>query len=386
MALAFLPLAAGAERIHEEEVALRGVAFSIPDQMREAKKRTAQESGLSLLAGASLFSARDNNVYRSPRDLEQDGEFWGSWALLRADKRFRTADRLLSTVIYERARYRGFSNADFDRVHLSNWYVRRFTDRLDLEFDLDVSHRNYKATKTTGESYRRDYSYWRYAGEAFIVWDIPGAHRIKFGAEGVIKNYRETPGLESLDWTAGTLEARYRYRFGRHHYLRLWYTVGKRRYEEELAGLADGTELPTNPEEEHLYQEAIAWYSISIGPSVEVEARYTHRTKEDLFADYESHSSRGVSLGLRMRPTDGAEIRLSADHTKRRYANILREINHEFRYTKSRLQAGAGYRLRSSWWVFGSLSYNLRDTNNNEGLTYRDYRCLVSALGLSLFL
>ena len=79
-------------------------------------------------------------------------------------------------------------------------------------------------------------------------------HRFKIGGEYIFKDYDETAGLNSLDWVQPALKARYRYRFGPYHYLRLWYSISERKYEEEPASLRDSTELSTNPDEKHRYR------------------------------------------------------------------------------------------------------------------------------------
>lgn len=92
--------------------------------------------------------------------------------------------------------------------------------------------------------------------------------------------------MESIDWDAGLLELRYRYRFGPYHYLRLWYTQGVRHYEEEPAGLVDGTELEENPAEEHIYRGLTAAYLRPVGSRIDIELSYGYRSKEDTFEGY----------------------------------------------------------------------------------------------------
>ncbi len=375
-----------AESIQEDEIVVRGVAFSVPDVLVDQKRVIARTSGFSLLAGLGILWAGDDNVYHSPSDLEQRDHFWGNWLFVRADKRFRKADQLLSTLTWETARYRDSDNANFRRFHFSNWYVRRFSGRTSLELDLDLTRRHYEAVKITGVSYKRDYAYWRYAGKARFVWRLGSGHRVKIGFEGVGKNYNETPGMESLDWRAGIVQLRYRYRFGAYHYLRLRYSIGKRQYEVEQAGLPDGSEPPENPPEEHLYREAIVWYSLPIGSKMELGASYSYRSKDDVFADYESHVSNGVAAYCRLKPVQRAEIFLEGSHVTRSYSSMLEESGGKLRYTRTKLHLGGGYRVVKSVWFLGNVGYYNRDTNNDEGLSYRGYRNLVTALGVSLYL
>lgn len=380
----FLPLTLCATTI-EEEIALRGIDFYIPDEVDKAKRQAAQESGFSLLTGVGLGWGVDDNIYRSPSSLEESGEFWGGWAFLRADKRFDEEERLMTTLRWQQTLYPGNKNVNRDRGYLSNWYTRPLTDDTKIELDFDISYRNDDATKITGEPYKRDYSYWRYAPEVLFVWNMSKEHRFKIGGEYEFKDYDETPGLNSLDWAQPIFKARYRYRFGPYHYLRLWYSLGEREYEEELASLRDGTEVSGNPDEKHRYQRAMLWYSVPISDELDLDLKYSYRTKSDLFKDYESYNSHRIEAGIGLKPSKKMEIRMEAGYTIRDYDNILGDSNHNLEYTKWRLGARAQYKLWDSGWLFGGVNYYDRDTNKSQGSIYRSYEGIVTYVGLSIF-
>lgn len=384
----FLPLTARGAII-EEEISLRDIGFYVPDEVDKAKRRTAQESGFSLLNGVGVVWGAEDNIYRSPSDLEESGELWSGWAYLRADKRFGERERLMSTLTWQQTRYPGHSNTNSDRGHLSNWYTRPLTDNTRIEFDLDIYYKSDDATTIRGERYERDYAYWRYTTEGLFVWNMSKEHRFKIGGEYLFKDYDETSGLNTLDWAQRIFKVRYRYRFARYHYLRVWYSLSERKYEEELASLcdSDGTELVSNPDEKHRYQRIQVWYSVPINDKLDLDLKYNYRTKKDLFKDYESYNSHKIEARVRLKATEKMEIRMEAGYTIRDYDNILgdRDKSHELEYTKWNLGVGAQYKLRDSCWIFGKLSYYDRESNKNYGNLYRSYTGLFLSTGISFF-
>ena len=369
----------------EDEISVRHEAFSIPDEVAKEKRRAARKSGFSLLKAAGVTWGVDDNIYRSPSGLEESGNFWGGWAYLRADKRFDEEQRLMTTLSWLQVRYPGNSNANSDRAHISTWYTRPLTDNTAVEFDLDIDYRNDDATNIRGERYERDYSYWRYTTEGLFIWNMSREHRFEIGGGYRFKNYDETPGDNSLDWTEPFFKVLYRYRFGSSHYLGLVYSLKKREYEEEPASLRDGTEPSSNPKEKHRYQRAGVWYSVPLSEKVDLGLKYYYRTKEDLFKNYESYNSHRIEAGIDLEVSEKMDISMNAGYTIRNYDNILGDNGHKLEYTKWDLRVGARYKLRDSCWIFGNLSYYDRQTNKSFGNLYRDYKGLVCSTGLGFF-
>jgi hypothetical protein len=338
-----------------------------------------------LVTGAGLFSGYDTNIYRSPRKLEKGGEFFGGLVFLRADNRFGEKQRLLTKLTWEQIRYPGHSNANLDRGRLTTWYTRPLTDNTSFELDLGITYKNDDATTITGDKYDRDFGYWRYAADGLFVWDMSKEHQFKVGGGYTFKDYDETSGLNSLDWDEWTLEARYRYRFAKSHYLRLWYSLSERKYDEELAGLRDGIELPSNPKEKHYYHRAKVWYSVPIADNLDLDLKYDYKIKDDRFKDYESYDSHEIEAGIQLEVNEKTQIEMEVEYEIKDFDNYLGDNGHKLEYTKWNLGVGARYKLWDSGWIFSRLNYYLRDTNRSWDTVYRDYKGLVCSGGISVF-
>lgn len=377
------PAAAGVE---EEELVSRDIQFSVPQAVTDYKRDRAERSGLSLLTATNAFWGTDTNIHRSPVDLEQSGGYWGDWLYLRADTRFGGRDRLLATLNWKQIHSPSQSMANFRRIHLSTWYAHRVSERLGVELDIDISSENDHATTIIGKEYTRDYSYGRYALEALVAWNIAAGHRVKFGGERVVKDYGEKQDLNSLDWGTWTFKVRYRLRFGAYHYLRVWYSLGDRKYDEEPAGSRNGVELPENPLEEHRYQEVLVWYSLPIAGVLSFDARYAYNSKDDLFEQYESWRSHTFEAWAGANVRDRLEAGVQAGRHFRKYDHIIGDDVAQLEYTRWNLAFGLRFRVWRPLWLFGDVSHYWRDTNRSDGIYFRDYSGFTCSAGVSFFL
>ena len=371
--------------VEEEELIERDVAFSIPRHISKNQRQMASDSGFSFLTGTSFFGGTDGNTHRSPADIIHSSEPWGYWLYMRSYMRFSKKSRFLTTANWKRTDYPGQSNANYRRGHLSNWLSARLSNKLELNLDFDFSAKSDDATKITGETYIRDYSYLRYAGEIMLLWSISGGHRILLGGELIQKDYGEKGGLNSIDWSSKFFAFRYRYRLGAFHYIRIWYSFGNRKYRDEPASLRDGTELPDNPNEKHRYHEAMIGYAVPAAGWLDVSFQYKYRTKEDLFEGYESWGTHRFAIWAGIHLTQRFELSMELTFKDREYKNLLGDIEQPLEYVKWDNEIGLRYRIFRALWMFGSLSYYNRDTNLSSGVSYRDYKGLTTSVGASIF-
>lgn len=387
LALALSPPAAVAAigEDEEEEISIGSVASSIPETFAAQKRDLAASRGYSFLSGVTAFVISDDNLYRSPSALEQDGTGWGNQVFLQADRRWKQSDKLVANLTWSQTQQPQHSNANSAYVKATGFYLHRFGGGLRIECDLDLSHKNDDATTIAGVDYARDYSYWRYAAEADLVWRITGHHMVTLSADGIRKDYSETSGLNSIDWDEWDASSEYRLRFAPYHYLTLLYSIGERDYREELAATGDGTELPEAPAERHRYQTIGTTYTLPVGSDARFEAHYDHSKKSDLFAGYESNEADTIRLRGGLNLSQRFETRLGFEQLWRDYENILGDRDRKLEYSLWQLEFGSRFRVVDRTWLFGSIRYYARDTNNSDGSYYRDYNGAVSTLGMGLF-
>lgn len=379
--------AAFASSIEEDDDDVSGAdrAFGPPAAMLDSARRVAAADGFAWIAGLSAYVANDDNVFRSPATQERSSGAWGNAGYLRADARFRGSNRSLTTFTWNQTKFDAFRQIDSTHPHLSQWFQHRFSPSTSLELDFDVVHQNDDATTITGFAYTRDYSWWRYGGEAVLEY-APGArHRFRAGVEQVRKDYGEVASLNSIDWSHGRASGSYRFRIGSRHYAGVKLERGRRTYDEEPASLADGNEQPGNPVEKHRYRDLVFWYAAPLGPRVDFDASLDLGTKTDLFQGYENYADRTIRLGVLARPTAGTELRAGLVSGHRDYDRILADGGAMLAYDTIEARFGARVRVLGTWWIYGDVNTYERDTNRSSGLDYRDFRGVFSRVGVSVF-
>ncbi len=371
----------------EEEVNLRADVLSIPPDISREMRRDARETGFSYLTAAGVIAGYDTNVYRSPSDRVEGAGFIGAGALLRTDSRFGDGQRLKTNLALEGTHYLGqdplqIHNADVARFSASGSYDVDFGENTGLEVDLGMRYRTDDATSINGNSYVRDFSYWRYHADLAFVWKMSKADELKVGGGFVRRDYDETSGLNSLDWSSGGFDARYRHRFAKRHYVRIWCSLDARSYDEEPASLVDGTELPTNPDEKHHYHKGKLWYSTPIGERVDIDVKYTLTSKRDLFEGYESYTKHSIEAGLRARAGEKTRVGLDLGYNTRDFDHELGDAGELLSYDGLGLDLSLQHRLGESGWLFAKYSYYLRGSNRSTGSVYLDYVGSVFAIGV----
>ncbi|MBK7369086.1 MAG: hypothetical protein IPJ04_14615 [Candidatus Eisenbacteria bacterium] len=385
-ALAFTGTA-HASSIEEDDDDVSGAdrAFGPPPALLDSARRRAAETGFGWIAGVSAYVANDDNVFRSPATQERTSSAWGNAGYLRGDARFGGSNRSLTTVTWNQTKFDAFRQIDSTHPHLSQWFQHRFSPSTALELDLDVVHQNDDATTITGFAYTRDYSWWRYGGEAVLEYAPGERHRFRAGVEEVRKDYGEVASLNSIDWSHWRASGSYRFRIGPGHYAGIKFERGHRVYDAEPASLADGNEQPGNPVEKHAYRDLVLWYGAPLGSKLELDASMDLGHKTDEFQGYENYDDRTIRLGLLARPASGLELRAGLVSGHRDYDRILADGGAMLAYDTVEARFGARVRVLGTWWVYGDVNSYQRDTNRSSGLDYRDYRGVFTRAGVSVF-
>ncbi len=370
----------------EEDLVDRDMLFSVPSEVEERREEVAAAEGFSLLAGFNFFIGNDDNVHRSDSLLEKSSSTWGDWLYLRGDNRLNDDVRWLSTFVWKQVNYPSQSQADFRQGHFSNWLEARLSKNVRLEFNFDVGAENDDNTRIDGINYARDYSFWRYAGNTRVTWRLSSVHRLRLGAEFVRKNYGEVTGLNSIDWSQVSTSLRYRIRFAPYHYLKLWYELSWRNYDEEPANDLSGNESdPGYPSEEHRYQRFTARYTLPVANRIGFNLQFRHIIKRDLFLDYESWTESQYHLWLTANITRYMIMSVAAEYRTRDFDHLLGNDNRLLNFDRRQLSSSARLRAAPFLWLVGSVNLYSRDSNRDTETVYRDYEGTVFSIGISFF-
>ncbi|MEK7774754.1 MAG: hypothetical protein AAB305_02570 [Candidatus Zixiibacteriota bacterium] len=386
---AFLILAssfAQATTTDEEEIVERDVQFSVPAEIADLQRTTADLKGYSFLAGASLYSGNDNNVHRSPDNLDSSSNTLGNWFYLRSDKRFGKNVQLINSLTWKHRSYADASAANLSRLYLSNWLDMRLSSHLKLALDFDVIDENDNATQITGRPYTRDYSYRRYSGDAMLTWSPGGPHRFQLGGETVRRDYGEIVGLNSIDWTSRGGTIRYRLRLAPYHYVKVWYTVGEKEYSDEPSSIAN-TEIdaPNSPMEKHRYRELRLAWEVPATKWMDASMEYFHRSKTDLYQGAESWDGNVWQAWIGIEASKRLEFTTEVGYFTQRFDQVRGDNNLPLETKRWDLQAGARFALTRSVRLFASTNYFERTSTRESGSVYRDYSGFSTAFGISFF-
>ncbi|MBI5116091.1 hypothetical protein HZA56_06425 [Candidatus Poribacteria bacterium] len=383
LGFAFAPKSGWAQE--DENVTLRENVPSVPEEITRTKLRDAREDGFSYLTEAWTFFGVDTNVFRSPHGLEESAAYVNTGAQVITNSRFKDDSSLTGRLRVDTTRYDGHDSANVGRFRLGGSYSRPLTENTALDIDLRVRYRSNDATDIFGESFERNFAYWAYDAGATYLWDVTSKSLVGIGGEFTFKDYVETPGLNSLDWTQPGVNAYYRYRFGKRHYLRLAYWFEIQEFKEEPASLADGTELPTNPDEKHRRHEVSARYSVPLGNKWTAHIEYDFERKKDLFEDFESFDQHSISGSVVFAATENTRLEFDSEYTIKDFDKRLADGDDRLNYDKLVLALTVEHALRDYLSLYGTAGYYFRNSNKSEGTTFRDFEGAIFSVGASLF-
>jgi hypothetical protein len=371
----------------EDDLIDRDMLFSVPAEVERWHEAVAAAKGFSLMSGFDFFVGNDDNVHRGDEILAKSSNTLGNWLYLRGDKRFGSSTRWLSTFNWSQINYQSQSQANNRRGHLSNWLESRLSNKLRIELDVDVIAENDDNTRIDGEAYFRDYSYWRYSGETRLTWRMNSHHRLRFGVEYVRKDYGELETLNSIDWSEAVIALRYRLRFAPYHYLKLWYEMSWRNYDEEKASDITGNDNdPSYPVEKHRYRNYTAWYILPLlSNRLSFNLQYEYLSKADLFRDYESWHESQYETWVTAEAASWLQITLGAEYRTRDFNHLLGDDNNLLNYDAWQFSSSARFRAARFLWLVGNITVYSRDSNRDTGTVFRDYKGGIFSAGINVF-
>lgn len=361
--------------------------------LRREKRRAIRDGQWVFSAGAGASLGWTDNAFASPDDLAgapddipRRSAFAAASVELGLERSFFGSDELDASIELAGTRYADAPDADRLGVGLDLAYDVELSEPVELRTDLRVQRENDSATDVFGEPYLRDYASWRYVAQVALAVDLGEDQQVVLGYGVTRKDYDETSGLNSLDWTENAVQLRYRLRAGEQVTLRLWSELGLQRYDGEPANSSpSGLELPGNPDEEHRLLSLLAWVAWEVDDRLELALKYRYRAKDDRFEGYESYAEHRIGasvdwwlgtswlLSVEGQLADRAFDERPADTAGERLA-----------YTSSELTIDLWRVLGPH--VAGYVGYALaqRDSNRDTGTTYRSYTVNAVMTGLNL--
>lgn len=357
--------------------------LSTSNELRKDKRDEARTGGWPVTAAVALGAGWNSNIYSGWSGEEVDsplliaaGELGIEHSFNNRQDRWRAKAGAETTQVFEDG------DASSVQGDLDSDWRHRFSQAVALTVDVGVTYADSTGQSALGTVLTRDEDYLAYDGRVSVEFDLTRADSIEIGAAARRKDYAETPGLNTIDWTKYGGLLRYRHR-GEGWTLRLWYDLDLQQYDDELASDSTGAEVAGNPTEEHLLQSAQLWYSVMTGKQTELDAKVKFSSKTDQYEDYESWSEWRVGLGITSALNSRFTIGGDGWYAMRDYDTITASTGDELSYDKAGIEVWGRWQFNAHWAASFSAQGVERDTNNDVGTTYRDYRVIEVVTGVS---
>ena len=234
-----------------------------------------------------------------------------------------------------------------------------------------------------GNGYQRDFASWRIGFSTGLKRKVGHRNQCYLGYEAAYKDYDETPGLNSIDWTSHYVSLRYRHRLSNQLTGRLWAKVGYQRYDEEPANNAiDGNEKTQNPVEEHLLHQVTMWATWKPSRRWKSDVQYRWSRKDDLFEQYESYNNHRVKCSVSYQLSKNwhvaGDIKFDQREFDRRPAY---ETGGQLSYQRWQVGMHVTKRLSPHAVIQAQYGYQCRESNRSFGTVYRDYSIHLMMIG-----
>ncbi len=374
LALLAAPAAWAQEQAQDESTAKRTqVGLEVPDELGKLKRDQAKERGWALTFMSTAAAGYDSNLFDSP-DSEKDSAFYDFGLKLESLHYFDAHQTLKLSLEGTGSLYPESSKLAEATQKLRAKYSNQLRKRIRLSFAGTVKHANDDEIDIDGNEFTRGFENFTYKAKPSIRFRLSKRQALSLSYSGAWSDYEETSGEESLDWWAHGPAAQYRLKLSDAASLRLVYGFTIRNYDDNLASLQDGTNLATNPSEEHHYQRVEVkgtWRPVSW---LELDGGYRFKMKEDQFEGFESYEEGRWTTGLTLSRFPPWTLHAEAAFSERQYDNRLGELATEtLEYDKLEANITAYYKVKYGFSFYAHYSYANRDSNRSSGSSYRDY-------------
>ena len=386
------PQARAQEQAQDERPMERAnVGLQASGEVEERKRAQAKEGAWAWTLLGMFGAGYDSNIFESPSSGptpplspgKESSLVYDAGLKVAALRYFNDRDRLSLSFAAT-----GSPNLEESKIteygqRLRARYSARFSNRLRFSISGAVQHENDNEADAFGGSLSRDYENFAYRLSPSLRYKLSKRQSVRLSFPVKLKDYEETTLENSLDWWEYGPVLKYRARWSR-AFLELSYAFSVRSYDDELASLADGSEVATNAEEEHHYNKLgieLGWRPTE---RLELFSGYRFRSKDDRFEGFESYDDHRWEIGFAATPRSEWAIRAKISYGKRDYDKRLGELpTEELEYDKLRASLVARYQMSENLSFFARYSFSERDSNRSTGTSYRDYEVHRFFTGLS---
>ena len=378
------PAARAQEQAQDESAAKRAwLGLTASEELKDLKYQQAQEGGWPWTLMTTVAAGDDSNIFDSP-NAETDGVFYDFGLKLENLHYFGEHDSLKLTFAGTGSIYPESSTLASATQKIKLRYANRLSKRIRFRLEGMASHQNDDKVSIDGHEFLRDFGQVVYRVKPSLRFRLSKRQTFTLAYAGKWKNYAETSGQASLDWFAHGPKARYGVKISDSLSFSGGYSFTLRNYDEDLAALANGTELATNPKEEHRYHRFGAKAEWRPADWLVMDGRYRVKTKDDQFDDFESYEDKKWAFGMTLLPMPGLSIRAEGFSSDREYDNRLGELPTEtLEYDKVGGSLTAHYQLSRNLALYARFSHVDRDSNRETGSSYRDYEVTTFLAGFA---
>lgn len=386
LAVALGAAPAGAQEQAQDESTTERLTIGLKPsaELEEIKEQQAKEGRWAWTVLGMAVSGYDTNIYESPND-EEGSILYGMGLRTVGERYFNPRDRLKLSLMGTASPLVDTSKVAEYTQELSARYTARLSKGLRFSLSGKVEHQNDDEVNAFGRSLSQDYEHFAYRISPSMRFKLAPGHSLRLSFPFKFKDYEETSGEDSLDWWEYGPSLRYRLKLSDAASLALSYAFSIREYDEDLAALADGTELLTNPEEEHYYHKVGLKGRWRPTPMLELSAAYKLRVKDDQYKGFESYDEHRFELGFQLSPTPELIFHVKASYADRQYDRRPGDLpTEDLEWDQLRTTVSAQYRLSKNLALFAQYAFADRDSNRDLGTSYRDYQVHKALMGVSV--
>ena len=376
------PAPAGAQEIQDVgSVRQMAIGLTAPESLSRAKRKAARKGAWPLTMMAAGTVGGNSNIFLSP--TREEGSLVSQGAI-KAEvlHYFDKSTRLSMSTQASAALHTESTRADSYELEGSAFFAHRFDSTKKFLMSAKFSRENDDVTRIDGSLLRRNFAANVYRASPALLLRPNKAHRFRLGYRFKVKDFDETPGLNSLDWWSHGPRASYKWAFSRRANVELGYSFGEQRYREEPSSLSDSTELSSNPTERHLFHSADLEFKWEPRDSLEFSANVGWERKDDQYQDFESHNTIVSELTARV-PWMGTEFSVEADYRRRFYDKRPDDNSGSLKYHKLSGKIGARRQLSETFALFATYDVLFRSTNRHQGINFRSYLIHQGSIGMS---
>jgi hypothetical protein len=383
-AIAFAPALVALDSVDDAGAAGVDSGLAVSRSLASEKRIQAQDGGWPVTILGSAAAGWNSNVYASDGEdaPEVDSDFTVFGAGLRLDHYFSDDDRWRNRVEAYQADYSENDELREIDARFDTDYEHLFSRNLSGQLGAKAQRHDAEFIDALGNNLTRKGAYSNYSVDGGAELGIGENDSFALDVFVQIRDYDETDGMNSLDSDKVGCGVKYRHETER-SIARVSYDYSLKTYEEELANDSLGIESPSNPKEEHKYHDAMLWLTNKLGDRFRVQSKLSYGAKIDQFENYETwHEGKG-ELGLDIKLTERWELELDGFGAYRDYPERDLPDDSNLHYTTYGGDAETRFFLTEHLSLFAEYHISIRNTNNDLGLTYRDYTVQAVSGGIS---